>query len=461
MTKSQLQASALLLPIPNCQLPKHELSSPKLNADRIKHTSMLLFIYNIFLIVFTVLYFPFHLIRLIWHTKYRNSTFARLGFQKISQFKGEETFWIHSVSVGESQVAGTLIKELKKQFPNCKCVISTITETGQAVAKKTDADATFYYPVDISFLIKPILKKLSPKAIIIVETDIWLNQINIAKKLDIPVYLVNGKLSQTSHKRYKQFPKVAKVLTEPFDHFFVQSEAYQERFLDTGLAADKLTISGNIKLDNPVPRLTAHEQDELRKSFGLIADKPMIIFGSTHAGEEELCIETMQKLWQDNPELQCVLVPRHPERFKGVAELLKQNNIEFNQASQLSDEVVNKNFLLLDQMGQLMKFYTICDIAIVAGSFTPHVGGHNILEPSFYGKPFIYGPWIYKQPGFHQMNLEYQAGLQCQPEELASTLTDLLNSEEQQKELGENGLKLIEISKGATKRIVREIKSLL
>ena len=422
---------------------------------------MLLFIYNIFLIIFTILYFPFHMIRLIWHTKYRNSTFARLGFQTIPQFKGEEVFWIHSVSVGESQVAGTLIKELKKQFPNCKCVISTITETGQAVAKKTDADATFYYPVDISFLIRRILKKLAPKAIIIVETDIWLNQINIAKKLNIPVYLVNGKLSQTSHKRYKQFPKVANILTEPFDHFFVQSEAYQERFLDTGLGADKLTISGNIKLDNPVPQLTELEQDELCQNFGLRADKPMVIFGSTHAGEEELCIVTMKRLWQESPELQCVLVPRHPERFKGVADLLKQNNIDFNQASTLTSEVDAKNFFLLDQMGQLMKFYTICDIAVVAGSFTPDVGGHNILEPSFYAKPFVYGPWIYKQPGFHQMNLEYQAGLQCQPEELSQTLSALLSSPEKQRELGQNGLKLIALSKGATERIVSEIRELL
>ena len=422
---------------------------------------MLLFIYNLLLIVFTILYFPLHLIRLIWVKKYRQSTPARLGFQSIPNFKGQDCFWIHSVSVGETQVAGTIIKEMKKQFPNAKFIISTITETGQAVAKKTEADATFYYPVDLSFLIKPIIKKLSPKAIIIVETDIWLNLIHSAKKNDIPVYLVNGKLSQTSQKRYKQFPKVAKLLTEPFDHFFVQSEAYQERFLEVGVPAEKLSLSGNIKLDNPVPQLSQKDHQDLATQFGLKLDQPIVVFGSTHAGEEELAIQTMKTIWQNDSSVQCALVPRHPERFKSVAELIKAEAIDFNQASQLNDSVQKKNFLLLDQMGQLMKFYSLCDIAIVAGSFTPDVGGHNILEPSFYSKPFIYGPWIYKQPGFHQMNLEYQAGLQAKPEELSSTLQTLLNDPAQQKLLGENGHKLIQLSKGSTHRIVEEIHSLI
>ena len=336
----------------------------------------------------------------------------------------------------------------------------TITETGQAVAKNIPGvTATFYYPVDFSWLANSMLRKLKPDAVFIVETDLWFNLLNGAKRRDIPAFLVNGKISETTLKRYGQFPKLSQMLLSPFHHFFIQSEAYYERFAESGLDKAKMTIAGNVKLDSKAPVVNEAEKKELYESLLLDSNKQIVTIGSTHAGEEKLFVEVFKKLSKDFPGLQFVLVPRHPERFDGVAEMLKSEGVSYLRATEKTDNSNAENFVLVDKMGVLMKLYAISDIAVVAGSFTPHIGGHNIFEPSFYGKPFIYGPWVYKQPGFHQMNLEFNAGVQCKPEKLADELSRLLKDQSLRDAYGKRGLKALEVSKGATDKIITEVLS--
>ena len=420
-------------------------------------TDSLRFFYNFLLIIATIIYTPIHLVRLLFSNKYRQSTLARIGFQSVPRLReGSARYWIHSVSVGETQVAKTLTAEILQREPNAQIVISTITETGQAVAKKIEGtSATFYYPIDFSFIVRPMLKKINPSAIFIVETDIWYNFVNGAMGKNIPVYLVNGKMSETTLKRYKQFPKLAKRLLAPFHHFFVQSDTYYERFKESGISADKLTVAGNVKLDSEAPLVSDEEKLQIAKSLKIDLNKPIVTFGSTHAGEEELAVSVFKDMSEKFKDLQVLLVPRHPERFNGVEEVLRKSGLQYNRATQMSDE--SKPFVLIDQMGMLMKLYSISTVGVVAGTFTPHVGGHNILEPSFYGKPFVYGPWIYKQPGFHQMNLEAEAGIQCQPEELVGELEKLLTDQSLCDQYGKRGLEILDMSKGATKKIVDEV----
>ena len=417
------------------------------------------FFYNFLLILAVILYSPVHLIRLFFSSKYRKSTLARIGFQSIPKLAPDSPrYWIHSVSVGETQVAKTVTAEILNREPDAQIVISTITETGQHVARSIEGTAgTFYYPVDISFLVKPILKKIRPDAIFIIETDIWFNFVNSAMNYEIPVFLLNGKISETTLKRYRQFPFTAAKLLKPFHHFFVQSETYKERFIEAGIDSQKLTIAGNVKLDCNVPYLTQEDKSDLAANYKLDLNKPIVTFGSTHPGEEELAVKVFKELKAEFDELQLLLVPRHPERFNSVAEMLKKSDVEFNRASKMEES--SRPFVLVDQMGMLMKLYSISTVGVVAGTFTPHVGGHNILEPSFYGKPFVYGPWIYKQPGFHQMNLEAKAGIQCKPEELVKELKNLLSNKQLCDEYGQRGIEILKISKGATAKIIDEVFS--
>ncbi len=414
-------------------------------------------IYDLLLLIVAVLYTPVHLVKLCFSNKYRSSTLARIGFQSIPRKKGGgSSYWIHSVSVGETQVAKTLTAEILRREPDAEVVISTITETGQAVARKIEGTAgTFYYPLDFSFLASSMLNRVKPTAVFIVETDLWFNFLDQCSKRGIPVFLVNGKISTTTLKRYKQFPRLAGRLLKPFHHFFVQSETYKERYVEAGINGADLSVAGNVKLDCEVPRLSDVEKQELADLYKIDLAKPLLVFGSSHAGEEELSVEVYNKLKSEFKELQLALIPRHPERFNGIAELLSKSEVEFSRATQMSEQ--KKDFILVDQMGVLMKLYSISTVGVVCGTFTPHVGGHNILEPSFYGKPFVYGPWIYKQPGFHQMNLDFNAGVQCKADELVDELRKLLSSEKLCEEYGARGLKALEVSKGATVHILDEV----
>ena len=414
------------------------------------------FIYNSLLFLLAVLYAPIHLVKLCFSSKYRHSTFARLGFQKIAALGKGPRYWIHAVSVGENQVAKTLTAEILERQPNAQIVISTITETGQAVARSIQGTAaTFYYPLDFSFLASSMLNKVKPNAVFIVETDLWFNFLDQCRRRKTPVFLVNGKVSETTLKRYQQFPKLAARLLAPFHHFFVQSQTYKDRFEQASIPSGKVSVAGNVKLDNKPPQMSAEETVAFAASYGLSHEKPLITFGSTHVGEEELALEVYLALKKEFPNLQVALVPRHPERFNEIAEMLQRSGVGFRRASQKPLKATD--FILVDEMGVLMNFYSFSTVGVVAGTFTPHVGGHNILEPSFYGKPFVYGPWIYKQPGFHQMNLDFEAGVQCVGEELVGELRKFLKSPELCEEYGKRGLQALSASKGATSRILDEV----
>lgn len=422
---------------------------------------MTFILYNALISLFLILYSPIHIISLIMGSKYRESTLPRLGFQSYPKAdKSKKTYLIHSVSVGETQVAGTLASEFKAEDPNCRIFVSTVTETGQAVASKLkDVDGHFYLPYDLWPLTNKIFKRIQPDAVIIVENDLWLNYLHAAKVRDIPCYQVNAKLSASSLRSYKKFAKFGQLLFEPMHHFFVQSETFRERFEEMGIAKDKLTVSGNIKLDSHPPFLSESELSDFKSSLGL-QDKNLnhcLIYGSTHAGEEELALETHNKLKKNSPELQTIIVPRHPERFDKVCAMLEKSGAKFSRASQIRDNQATEDILVIDKMGALMKAYQIGTIGIVCGSFTGKVGSHNFLEPSFYKKPFVFGPHTYSQPGFYQLCKQANAGLQCTMEELSEELDKLLRDPQKQLEIGESGYKIISAAKGAVHHTVEII----
>ena len=422
---------------------------------------MTLILYNLLITLFLILYFPIHIIRLIMGSKYRESTLPRLGFQNYPKAdKSRKTFLIHSVSVGETQVAGTLAVELKKMLPDCRIFVSTVTETGQAVASKLkNVDGHFYLPYDLWPLTNRLYKTIQPDAVIIVENDLWLNYLHAAKLRDIPCYQVNAKLSASSLRSYKKFAKFGQLLFEPMHHFFVQSETFRQRFEDMGIDHDKLTVSGNIKLDSNPPVLSTADLNEFKKSLGLQNRdlKNCLIYGSTHAGEEELALEVHNTLKSDFPDLQTIIVPRHPERFDGVCSMLEKSGAKFSRASQIQSDDQSEGILIIDMMGALMKVYQLGTIGIVCGSFTGKVGSHNFLEPAFYKKPFVFGPHTYSQPGFYQLCQQANAGLQCSAEELTDELRQLLRDPQKQLEIGEGGHKIIAAAKGAVHHTVEVI----
>ena len=393
--------------------------------------------------------------------KYRSNLAQRLGINYPSINKeGRSLIWIHAVSVGETKAISKLVKELQQRADKPVIVISSITETGheEAVKSMPGVDYHVYLPFDFSFIIKPIIKSAKPDMVIFVETDFWYNFIRIAKDCGAKVGLVNGKISERSLSRFHGFSFFAKRVFEKFDFMCVQNNHYRENFLSLTNKSSNITTTGNIKLSDCCPYCSADNMARLRASFGISNKAKVLVAGSTHAGEEELVINSFKALKGRIPDLYLILVPRHPERFSAVAKLLESNSLKYRRYSSLDVKSPAGDVLLVDAMGQLRKCYQLADVAIVAGSFIETVGGHNILEPSCYGVPVIFGPYMKSQPDFLHLALEYGAGVQVSAEALTDNVENLFNDGDLRNEIGQSGIRLWSQESGAMERTLEKIK---
>jgi 3-deoxy-D-manno-octulosonic-acid transferase len=374
-------------------------------------------------------------------------------FQKRSgnAFKGIEKgskplVWIHAVSVGETRAIAPLAKKLYDSPMKPDILITNITETGHEEAKRSLPFALCHrlFPLDFSWIVRPIVRKLKPDIVILCETDIWFNFLDESKKNGAKIFLANGKISEKSYRRFKYFPRFAKRLLSLFDEAYVQSEEYGQRFEELGLPKERIMIAGNIKLDTVVPK----EDPEFLKVF--IGSSPLLVAGSTHRGEEEIILNTYKMLQQEHPQLKLAIVPRHPERFDDVAALIQSKGLSLMRYS--SGQDTTAQVCLVDKMGLLNLCYAKSKVAIVCGSFVPGIGGHNIFEPAYYKKPLLFGPYMHNQNDFVALLASKKAGIQTSSDQLISEVDRLLKSPQECIERGENGFKILQNSQGATQK---------
>lgn len=411
---------------------------------------LLSIIYEICLILIGLIALPKFLYELIFKGKYRKSLLKRFGSGFPLIKKGDRPLiWIHAVSLGETKAVAALAKKVRSELRNPLIVFSTTTETGYVEAcRSIPADHHVYLPFDFGWVIKPIMRRTAPDALILCESDFWYNFISSAKKAGAYVALVNGKISTKSLERFKKVPFFTKPLFRCIDLLCVQSNLFRQRFEDLGISPEKIAVTGNMKFDGDYSKLPGAQLSAWRKELGIKAEDPVLVVGSSHNPEETLLLKVMMQVWQKCPNLKVMIVPRHPERFNEVAGILQKNNINFRRLSQKCSDTMP--VILIDAMGLLRKCYQLADIAIVAGSYTAKVGGHNILEPSWYGVPVIFGPHMHSQPDLLDLVKEYKAGLQVSIDDLADVLVNLINQPDECKALGNAGLRLAGDVHGAT-----------
>lgn len=412
--------------------------------------------YNSLLLFLGIVYFPKLLYDKIFRGKYTDSFSQRLGlnFPEINA-DGRYTIWVHAVSVGETKAVSSLVRRLKKRFHNPLIIISSTTETGHAEAKRCLACADYhvYLPFDLSFIIRPIIKKIKPDLVLVTETDFWYNFLEVSKEVGATTALVNGKLSKRSTRRFAYLKFFSKRLFALFDIICVQSDHHLPRFIKVGVPKVKVKVTGNLKLDDDYPDINEEELKAWKSELGIDESDKVVVIGSTHSPEEALFLEVFQKLWEKHPEIKLVIVPRHPERFEEVATILKSLNIPFTRFSNPRAKQGDEKVVLIDAMGLLRKCYQFADISFVGGSFIDHIGGHNILEPCWYGSPTLFGPNMESQPELVRLVKKFDAGIQLPLEKVAPTVLDLLyNNLSKREKLGEAGLLLAASSKGATKK---------
>ena len=391
-------------------------------------------IYNCVLFLYALGIIPKILWQRYMHGKYKGSLKARLGLTlpSIDQDSSKPLLWIHTISMGETRAAIPFFRLLRQRCPHFRIVISSTTDTGHAEAKRSmpEASAHFLLPLDFPWIVKKFLKFLNPLALIFVEGDIWFNWLSFAKKRKTHLFLINGKISERSTKRFRKVSFFARALFSKFDALCLQNRTYEHRFLSLGVAAEKLYVTGNIKLDAPIKKMNPTELNSFKEELGITSNHRVIVIASTHEPEEQWLLSALDSVYAAFPTLKVILIPRHPERFAHVAALLDKRHIETLLYSQRKNGASKEStrVILIDAMGLVFPCLQCAEIAIVGGSFVSHVGGHNIFEPILYNVPVLFGPHMHSQPDLLQLILDAKAGLQLTIPQLPPLLIQWLRS---------------------------------
>lgn len=420
---------------------------------------MISFFYHIALFLFAIGNLP----KILWQWavlgKYRESLGQRLGFSipQITASK-KKSIWIHAISMGETRAVVPLFHKIRTAFPDLPIVISSTTETGHAEAKRSmpDAAAHFFLPLDFSWIIRRLLHRVNPAALILCESDFWYHLLTLAKEEGVSTFLVNGKISERSCLRFQKLLPFAKRLFGAIDHFYLQSERFYDRFLSLKVPAEKLTVTGNLKFDAAPREMSEREKEEFRQQLCIDPAVPVLVVGSTHAPEEEWILSALDSIWRKIPQLKVLLVPRHPERFAEVSQKIEARGISFARYSEGKKQPAQ--LILIDAMGLLNHCYQLATIAIVGGSFVSHVGGHNIFEPVLFGVPVLFGPHMHSQLDFVDLVLQAQAGIQTQIDGLPTELMRLLEKSDFHRKMQQNCLVLARSVPGAAQRTFAEIE---
>jgi 3-deoxy-D-manno-octulosonic-acid transferase len=330
--------------------------------------------------------------------------------------------------MGETRAVIPFFRLLRKEYPDALIAISSTTETGHAEAKRSmpEAAAHFFLPLDFSWVVKRVMKRIHPNALILCESDFWYHLITQASSRGASVQVINGKISDRSAKRFRFAQQFTRHLFGPIDHLCVQSERYRKRFISMGISPERLSVTGNLKFDVLPKQLTPAEKTQWQKELGIQEKDRVIAIGSSHGSEEELILNALDPIWKKIPDLKVILVPRHPERFHEVAEQLKLRGYSLCTYSQRAHQTGIERIILIDAMGFLNTCYQLAEVAIVGGSFISTVGGHNIFEPVLLDIPVLFGPYMHTQLDLVELVSPSGAGKQVALEQLADELFSLL-----------------------------------
>jgi len=432
---------------------------------------------------------PYWLVQGLRHGKYFSNLGQRLGFSLPGLAKlpagRPGAIWLHAVSVGEALSGIVLGRRLKEKYPERPLIVSTTTLTGQAVARERMpfADAVIYFPLDWSFCVRRVLRAVRPTVVVVLETEIWPNFLREARRCDVPVVFVSGRISDRSFARYQKYLRRVGFFLRPFlrhalgnaSSFLMQSERDAERVGALGAPVERVFVTGNLKYDmeppasTPLSRWLATEAERRGRS-------PVIVAGSVVATEEPLALIAFGVVQGEFPRALLVLAPRKPERFEAAAEFIHESRRKFIRRSQLSvagpgqaapssmgngaipDDV---SVILLDSIGELASVYGLADGAFVGGSLVPS-GGHNILEPAAMGKIPVFGPSMENFAEIASRFVAANAAIQVEsPEDAGVAWIELLRDPERLRQMGDAAKQLVDSSRGATARAVEEVSKYL
>jgi 3-deoxy-D-manno-octulosonic-acid transferase len=416
-------------------------------------------LYSLGLGAFFVGGLPAFLIQAVVRGKYRRGLRERLG--DVPAWPGPvPPVWLHAVSVGEVMAATPLARELGQRRPDVPLLVSTVTDTGRAVAEaRLPAKQFVFFPFDFGWAVCTALDRLRPRAVLLTETEIWPNFLRACSTRGIPVVLVNGRISPRSFPRYRRVRRLFGRVLQGIQLFCMQTPEDARRVLDLGAPRERVHVVGNLKFDLAAVG-DSGEGPAVRQMLGLPPSRPVLVAGSTHRGEEGPVLDAFKTVRRSVPELTLLLAPRHPDRLGEVEALLQREGLPWIRRTRLPVDTPPA-VILVDTMGELARLYAVGTVVFVGGSLVP-IGGHNVLEPGSHARPVLFGPHMGNFAEMGRLFLEQRAGTQVHDAAtLAAEILRLLREPARAGRMGEAARGIVDTHRGAGRRTVDLLEALL
>ncbi len=348
--------------------------------------------YSLALAVALALYLPFYAFRMKVLKKDHVHLRERLALGLSPRPEGREAVWIHAVSVGEVLSLQHLVRELKRRHPEWDIVFSTLTHTGIKVAREklVEADRIFFVPLDFRRVIRRVFRAVRPGALVLAESEFWPNLLGEASDRGLKVLLINGRISEHTFKVYEDIGPIARRVLGNVDRFLVQTDEDREKLERLGIEPARLDVAGNLKSEVRLPVFSDGELRDFKRSLGLDGGEKVVVAGSTRKGEEDRLLKAFVEARKERPDLRFIVAPRHIERAGEIERAAQATGFTVARRTQARPDE-RWDVLVLDTIGELARVYALSDAAFVGGSLVDW-GGHNILEPAYYGKPVFFGP---------------------------------------------------------------------
>ncbi|MBL8726072.1 MAG: 3-deoxy-D-manno-octulosonic acid transferase [Planctomycetes bacterium] len=418
-------------------------------------------LYQVVFALALLVYGPVLLWRLATDRRHRKSLRERMGYVPVFA-PAPPVVWIHGVSVGEVKAASNFLAQLARRRPDLQLVVSSTTPNGHHVARQEYRDLpVVFFPLDFGRFPGRALDRIRPRCVLLMELEIWPNFLQSAQARGIPVAIINGRISERTHRGYRRLRGLLPQL-DLITSYCVQDRVYQERLCQLGVDPGRVHVTGNMKYDSVV--MGGHQSGQAQLRLWLApAGELVLVAGSTHADEELWVLEALRAAAGELP-VRLVLVPRHPERASGIAEQLAAAGaqvVRWSACTELRPPLAAGAVLLVDTIGHLQRFYAACDLAFVGGSLIPH-GGQNMLEPAAQGRATVFGPHTMNFRRDVELLLAADAVVQVADRpELTRVLGALLRDPARRSQLGAQAQQVIAQNQGATARTLDLVAELL
>ena len=423
------------------------------------------FILDLLYLLAAVAYSPLVVYRLVRYDRYRNGWAQRFGNITRKDFS-KRCIWLHAVSVGEVNATRTVVRELENRFGDFEIVISTTTDTGFARASALFGDRlqVFYFPFDFSWIMHRAFRQIQPAVCLLMELEVWPNFVQVAEQLNTPVIIVNGRISDKSFSRYEKLKPVIKNIFKKLTLVLAQTEQYAQRFVRIGCSAEKVIVTGSLKYDTAQIADKIEGADELAAQLKI--NERLWVAGGTGNDEEKILLDVYQNLKQRDQfdDLRLVIIPRKPERFDEVAQLIEQTGFGLIRYSKVKDAADSSKFdsiILGDTMGDLRKFYSLATVIFVGRSLVS-MGGSDMAEAAALGKPTIFGPYAFNfKQTVDDLLAGYGAVMVKNKDELLAIVQKCLLEPTYADRIARNGRDVIRKNQGATAKTIDQIAKIL